>query len=165
MKQIIEKVELELTKNYERYYRLAYSYVRNEQDALDIVQESAYKAIKGCKNMEQDEYVSTWIYRIVVNEALMLIRSRKNIVQTMPEFEEGKEDQYEDIDLKQAIDKLGDPEHSIVKLRFFEDLPIKEIAKILNLKESTTKTKLYRGLEKLRKYMEEKDYETVVREC
>ena len=42
------EVERLLLENYEPYYRLAYSYVRQEQDALDIVQESAYKAIKDC---------------------------------------------------------------------------------------------------------------------
>ena len=38
-----------LTENYERYYRLAYSYMRNEDDALDVVQESAYRAIRDCR--------------------------------------------------------------------------------------------------------------------
>ena len=41
-----QKVEDQILDNYEAMYRLAYSYVRNEEDALDIVQESVYKAIK-----------------------------------------------------------------------------------------------------------------------
>ena len=45
------EVERLLLENYETYYRLAYSYVRQEQDALDIVQESAYKAIRDCKTV------------------------------------------------------------------------------------------------------------------
>ena len=55
-----------LTENYERYYRLAYSYMRNEDDALDVVQESAYRAIRDCRKVRNKDYLSTWIYRIVV---------------------------------------------------------------------------------------------------
>lgn len=48
--KIIEDV---LTENYGQFYRLAYGYVRNEEDALDIVQESAYKAIKEAGKTEK----------------------------------------------------------------------------------------------------------------
>ena len=47
--KIIEDV---LTENYGQFYRLAYGYVRNEEDALDIVQESAYKAIKEAEDLD-----------------------------------------------------------------------------------------------------------------
>jgi len=43
-----QKVEDQILDSYEAMYRLAYTYVRNEEDALDIVQESVYKAIKNC---------------------------------------------------------------------------------------------------------------------
>ena len=59
-----------LTENYERYYRLAYKLMRNQDDALDVVQESAYRAIKDCKGVRNKDYLSTWIYRIVVNTSL-----------------------------------------------------------------------------------------------
>ena len=61
------EVERLLLENYETYYRLAYSYVRQEQDALDIVQESAYKAIRDCKTVRNPDYLATWVYRIAVN--------------------------------------------------------------------------------------------------
>ena len=50
-----------LTENYERYYRLAYKLMRNQDDALDVVQESAYRAIKDCKGVRNKDYLSTWI--------------------------------------------------------------------------------------------------------
>ena len=52
-----------LLSQYSRYYRLAYSYVHNEQDALDIVQESAYKAMRDCRSVQNDAYLGTWLYR------------------------------------------------------------------------------------------------------
>ena len=54
-KQITAQTEKMLIDQYERLYRLAYSYVHNEADALDIVQESACKAITQCKNLKDTE--------------------------------------------------------------------------------------------------------------
>ena len=48
-----------LTENYERYYRLAFKLMRNQDDALDVVQESAYRAIKDCKGVRNKDYLST----------------------------------------------------------------------------------------------------------
>lgn len=81
------EVERLLLENYETYYRLAYSYARQEQDALDIVQESAYKAIRDCKTVRNPDYLATWVYRIVINTALDTIRKRKReeLSDTMPE--------------------------------------------------------------------------------
>ena len=62
-------MERALTEGYEKYYRLAYSYVHNEADALDIVQEAAYKAILKSDSLKEPQYVETWVYRIVINEA------------------------------------------------------------------------------------------------
>lgn len=66
-----------LIKNYNKYYRLAYSYVHNESDAMDIVQEGAYKAILKSESLKSVEYIDTWIYRIMINEALGFLRKNK----------------------------------------------------------------------------------------
>ena len=71
-------IQKNLTDNYQKYYRLAYSYVHNEADAMDIVQEGAYKAILKSGLLENPDYVGTWIYRIMVNEALSFIRKQKH---------------------------------------------------------------------------------------
>ena len=64
-KQITAQTEKMLIDQYERLYRLAYSYVHNEADALDIVQESACKAITQCKNLKDTEITLTvWQIRI-----------------------------------------------------------------------------------------------------
>lgn len=75
-----QAVERALTEGYEKYYRLAYSYVHNEADALDIVQEAAYKAILKSDSLKEPQYVETWVYRIVINEACSFLRSRKESV-------------------------------------------------------------------------------------
>ena len=72
-----EEIKALLLNNYESYYRLAYSYVRNQEDAMDIVQESAYRAIKNSSSVKQAEYAATWVYRVVINTALDFIRKNR----------------------------------------------------------------------------------------
>lgn len=78
--KIIEDV---LTENYGQFYRLAYGYVRNEEDALDIVQESAYKAIKEAEKLKNPAFAKTWIYRIVINTAISQLRKKRETVSLM----------------------------------------------------------------------------------
>ena len=151
-------IEQLLLDNYETYYRLAYSYVRQEQDALDIVQESAYKAIKDCQKVKNPQYLSTWLYRIVINTALDLIRKRKKeeLSDTMPEAI--WEDRYGDVDLKYMLEQLDEKSRTVVILRYFEDMKLEEIAKILDENLNTVKARLYRTLKKLRLDLEAGTY-------
>lgn len=74
---ITKQTEQILIDGYERFYRLAYSYVQNREDALDVVQESACKAIRDCGQVKNTDFLSTWIYRIVINTSLDLLRKIK----------------------------------------------------------------------------------------
>ena len=144
-----------LTTNYAYFYRIAYSYVRNETDAQDIVQESAYKAIYHAKKLKQPEYAQTWITRIVINEALSFLRKHKREVLPLAEeletaaTEEGLSKE-ENVDLKEAINRLGQEEKLLITLRFFEDKKLEEIAEVCGEALSTIKSRLYRTLKKLR---------------
>ena len=64
-KELIEQIILE---KYNQYFRLAYSYVHNDADACDIVQNGAYKAIKNSHTLHKPEFAETWLYRIMLNE-------------------------------------------------------------------------------------------------
>lgn len=143
-----------LVKEYDKFYRLAYSYVKNEADAMDIVQESAYKAILKSDGLKSKEYIMTWLYRIVVNEALQFLRKQKKEVVLDTMEEEGTSDQYADIDLETAIEKLTPEDQTIIRLRFFEDMKIADVADILQLSENTVKSRLYRAMEKLKLQLE-----------
>ncbi len=144
-----------LVKNYEKYYRMAYSYVFREQDAMDIVQEGAYRAILKSDLLKQPEYVDTWICKIMINEALRFLKKNKLAEVDMDAVpEQGQEDQVEDIDLQRALDKLDEQERTIVVLRYFEEEKIDTIGKVMELNVNTVKSRLYRAMDKLKKYME-----------
>ena len=118
-----------LVKNYEKYYRMAYSYVFCEQD--------------------------TWICKIVINEALRFLKKNKLESVDMESLpEQGKEDEVEDIDLQRALEKLDNQERAIVVLRYFEEEKLENIGKTMNLNVNTVKSRLYRAMDKLKKYME-----------
>lgn len=147
-------VERLLLDNYDHYYRLAYSYVHNESDASDIVQNAAYKAIKNSKNLKQKKYAATWLYRIVANEIFAALKQKKH--EPLDAIEEPcAKDNYEDFDLKQALERLPDEDRLIVELKYFEEMKLEEIADILSENVNTVKSRLYRSLRKLRVMIEE----------
>ncbi len=144
-----------LMEHYEKYYRIAYSYTFQEQDAMDIVQEGAYRAILKSDSLKNPEYADTWICRIMMNEAVRFLEKYRGRTASMEEVpEKGKEDDTEDLDLKQALAKLSEEERRIVVLRYFEEEKLQTIAGVMGLKVNTVKSRLYRAVEKLRKYME-----------
>lgn len=148
-------IEETLLKNYNKYYKLAFSYVHNDSDAMDIVQDSAYKAIKNAELLKNQKYVDTWIYRIVINQCKTFLSKNKQITDDISDVNISFNDKYENIDLKNALNALDNDEKAIIILRFFEDLKIEDIASVLDIKVNTFKSRLYRCLRKLESIMEE----------
>lgn len=147
------RVEQLLMDNYDKYYRLALSYVHNEDDAGDIVQNGAYKAILKSGSLKNPDYASTWIYRIMLNEIFNFYRERQSV--SLEEMEQERnllsvEDTYENFDLRKALDGLEKEDKAVVELRYFEDMKLEEISEILNENVNTVKSRLYRSLKKLR---------------
>lgn len=143
-------IEEQILDSYEAMYRLAYSYMHNEEDAMDVVQESAYKAIRNSGQLKQPEYIKTWLWRIVINTACTMLKERKQTVSLSEVQEESTEDRYRDFDTLEALRHLDDKEKAVVVLRYFEDRKLSEISEILNENLSTVKSLLYRALKKLK---------------
>ena len=152
-----DKAFLTLFQQYEQdIYRTAFVYVKNQSDALDVVQETAYRSFKSIKNLKEPKYFKTWLIRIAISCAIDLLRKKKNVVQMKPEYVEFiSDDVNEDIDLEMTvrdlIERLNEDEKSVIILRFYEGLTIKEISEELDIPLGTAKTILYRALDKLRK--------------
>ncbi|MGR6835870.1 RNA polymerase sigma factor [Syntrophomonas erecta] len=142
-----------ILSNKENYYRLAYSYVKNKDDALDIVHESICKAMTSLNQLKKAEEIKPWFYRIVVNTSIDFIRKHKPIElvnEETLEFYNPVEDTYQNLDLHKALDSLPPNYRSIIILRYFEDLKIEDMATILDENVNTVKTRLYSALKKLR---------------
>ena len=156
-----EVIEDLLLRNYNKYYRIACSYLHNDEDAGDVVQNGAYKAILNSHKLNNTEYAQTWIYRIMMNEIFAKYREKDKISLEEVSYEQGKEDSYENIDLKRAIDTLDKEDRTVVILRYFEDMKLEEIAMVLEENLSTVKSRLYRCMKKLKLQMEPYDESAV----
>ncbi len=151
-------VEQIILDNYNRYYRMAYSYVHNDMDACDIVQNGAYKAIRSSRTLKNSNYAETWVYRIMINECFRFLNQPKHISYESISEENGgeiayQEDHYLELDLYKALMLLSDKDKAVILLKYFEDRTLEEIADILDENINTIKSRLYRGMKKLRKFL------------
>ncbi len=152
-KKMQSKVEEEVLNSYEMMYRIAFSYVHNPDDAMDIVQESAYKAIYNAGQVKNEKYIKTWICKIVIHVSVdFMKKNQKEIpVEQLYEMDEPSvQDTYQDFDTMQALDSLEEREKAVVILRYFEDRKLEDIAIILDENINTIKSILYRSLKKLK---------------
>lgn len=157
-----DKAFIKLFQQYEEnIYRMAYVYVKNESDALDVVQEVAYRSFKKIETLKNPEYFKTWLIKIAITCSIDLVRKNKNVVQLKPEYDECISFEDEDIPLsitlQELLDQLNEDEKSIVILKFYEGYSFKEIADLLNMPIGSAKSVLYRALGKLRKQFKEAD--------
>lgn len=148
-----KQVKKYIVENKESLYRFAYSYVKNEDDALDIVHDAVCKSLININTLKNIDSIKPWIYQIVSNCAIDYIRKNKKYVTISDDLQEEKVvgyDTYEDIDLQEALERLPEKYKIVIVLRYFEDMKIGDIAQILNENENTIKTRLYNGLSKLK---------------
>lgn len=147
-----EKLKIFVTNNMNKIYRLAFSYAKNAQDAEDIVNESVKRALTGINLLREDNYMSTWFYRIVINTANSYLKLKSKIIYMDDITAESLtiEDNYQDTDLYNQVMKLESKYRIIIILKYYEDMTIEQISKILNENVNTIKTRLYRALDKLK---------------
>ena len=158
-KDLYDKIVTHIVENQEKFYRLAFSYVKNKDDALDVVQNAVCKALDHYESLRNEEAVKTWFYRILVNESVHFLNRRKREVLSGEDYDEQipyYEKQYEaEDDLEAQIDRLEEDVQKIIRLRFYEDLSLKEISQVMELNLNTVKAKLYRGLKLLKQIVQE----------
>jgi RNA polymerase sigma-70 factor, ECF subfamily len=156
-----------------RIYRVALKIVNDAQDAEDVLQETFIKAYRALPTFEGRSSLATWLYRIAVNEALMLVRRRKvNVISLDEEIASGEEEK-EPVEianwcclpesdllsaesrqfLDQAMKELSPALRAVFVLRDIEGLSVKETADALELSEAAVKTRLLRARLKLREVL------------
>lgn len=153
-KQREERVFEELIeKEKQQLYRIAFLYVKNETDALDIVQDTVYKAFICRDTLVEEKYFSTWITRILINKSLNFLKRKKKIVLSneidiINNYENEKAE--DKIDVLEAVKRLEEPYKTTIILRFYKDFTIKQIGEVLDCPEGTVKTHIHRGIQKLK---------------
>ena len=164
-----------LVKQYEeRMLHVAYSFLRNREDARDVTQEAFVKAYESMDKFKGGSSFSTWLYRIVVNQCKDHLRKksvRRHLAFVVREPEEEGEraedrvvsrqpdafDQMVSYEMGQAIrdasEQLPDQQKSAFILRYFEGLSLNEIADTLRLSEGAVKAHLWHAAQKMQKQL------------
>lgn len=139
-------------------YRIAFVYVQNEDDAVDIFQQSVVRAYEALPKLREPKYFSTWLTRIVINCSKSYIEKNNQIELTdslkLDEYESNNTTNIdEQLDLWQALSRLEEKYKTVLLLRFYQDLLVSDIALILDQPEGTVKTNIRRGLQCLRRQL------------
>ncbi|WP_339306566.1 sigma-70 family RNA polymerase sigma factor [Paenibacillus sp. FSL L8-0435] len=161
-----EQFSEKITEIQNKLYRLAYCYVKNEQEALDIVSEAVYKGFIAYGKMESMTYFDSWMSRIVINTAIDHIRRNQRVTYMEDHAQEFVAPERgasleEKMDLYDALDRLIPEERAYIILKIFVNLPFREMAEVLSIPENTVKSKFYRIIKKLKIYLIEGEVENV----
>lgn len=144
----------------EKMYWTARHIVGTHQDADDVVQNAFIKVWQKLDEFRGDAKLNTWLHRIVVNEALdHLRRERKHSEETdTTALADSFADTYFDGDeaerlLRTAMEQLPEAQRAVFSLKYFDNLPYKEISQILGTSEGGLKANYHYAVEKIRKYL------------
>jgi RNA polymerase sigma-70 factor (ECF subfamily) len=161
----------ELVRRYQqRVLAIAQRITKNREDAEDVAQESIHKAFLHFDAFQEKSRFSTWLTRIVINEAFMLLRRRRGFIEVLPESPDDDAKsrpewfvdqnpnpeescwQRERADLlTKAINRLGSKIRSTILLRDIEERSVEETAKILGASTAAVKARVFHGRRKLRR--------------
>lgn len=152
-----DRLEAYLIGGQARFYRLAYSYLQDREEALDAVQTAVCRSLERRDSLRDEAALGTWFTRILVNACMDLLRQRKRVALVPPEaLDAGSyEDPLpEDGALASRVNALPPEVQTVVKLRFYEDMTLRDISEVTGWNLNTVKSRLYAGLKKLRVSLE-----------
>lgn len=139
--------------------------VNRHEDADDILQNSFIKAWTKIDTFRADSMLSTWLYRICINESLDFLRKKREQLSpdgSMAIAETIVADQYFDADethrlLQKAIQSLPDAQRATFTLRYFDEMPYKEMSEILGTSEAGLKTNYHLAVKKIKQFFDDND--------
>ena len=152
-----------IDNNTDRMYKTAWAILGNEADAADAIQETILDCYEKLNTLRHPEYFTTWLTRILINNCLSIRRQYRtdSLPEQMPEIP--VEDQYEEGGFEELISDVDEKYRLILTLYYADELSVAEIADLLEMKENTVKTRLARGREQVRRYLDEQNKLTGVR--
>lgn len=139
--------------------------VLNHEDANDVLQNAFLKIWNNLDTFQGKSALSTWLYRIAINEALDFVRRQKNVnsATVSTEDEPGVAarlmgDDYFDGDeaqarLQEAVARLPEVQRTVFTLKYFDELKYSEISKILDTSEGALKASYHLAVKKITKYL------------
>ena len=152
-----------INKNRVKMYKTAIAILKNEEDANDAIQEALYSAYKNYDSLREKSYFTTWIIRILINKCYDIINKNQKIAyidDSITENTTGVEDSYKvESELDWILNRIDKDLKEVVVLYYYDDLPINEIADMLQIPKGTVKSRLSRAREQIKIILNEKEGE------
>ncbi|RIE01896.1 sigma-70 family RNA polymerase sigma factor [Cohnella faecalis] len=141
-----------VTDDRERLLRIAYAYMKNEHDALEAIQEATCRAYAKLRKLKEPSLFLTWYTRILINCCIDEQKRKRRMLPMLRLPEGAAIDRLPDerLRLDAAIAKLAPHYRHIIILKYYEDMTLTEIARLLEKPDGTVKTWLNKALKKLR---------------
>ena len=136
-------------------YKVAYAILMNDEDVADAIGDMILICWEKMNQLVKIRYFKTWMTRILINKCYDIRKKNQNII-CLDEYEEPAACDEYNLELKEALAALDEKYRIIMILFYSEGYRIREISDILKIPESTVKTRLQRGREKLEAYYKEK---------
>ncbi|WP_047245961.1 RNA polymerase sigma factor [Maribacter thermophilus] len=161
--------QLKLYRQYcDGMYCVAMRFLKNSDDAEDVLQEAFIKAFQKIHQFEGEVTFGAWLKRIVVNKCIDFLKSKKGNTIALDEsymvpVENDEWTVSDEIcveDVKKAIESLSGKYRYVVMMFLFEGYDHKEISQVLEISETACRTRLLRGKSQLKKVLKAKKYGT-----
>ncbi|CAM3985878.1 sigma-70 family RNA polymerase sigma factor [Cohnella lubricantis] len=136
-------------------YHMARTLLNRDEDCADALQETILKAYRGLGNLREPAFFRTWLFRILIHECGQIRRKDKKVSLSdkLPALAADALQMQEDrdLDVRDAVERLREPLRTAVKLHYFADLPLADIAAMTGVSEGTLKSRLHRARRSLAK--------------
>ncbi len=148
-----------INEERDAFYRLAFSYMKNEQDAMDALENMIVQVYQHIDQLRQEELFYSWSKTILVNECKRELKksSREILVESFdtPPFKHmHSKNEIDHVDqqmeVERLLSKISRPQADAIRLKYFHDLDLATIAEIENVPVGTVKSRISTGLKKLR---------------
>ncbi|MEM5817921.1 MAG: RNA polymerase sigma factor [Desulfitobacterium hafniense] len=142
----------------EDYYRLAYVYMKNQEDSLDALEDMILKVFENIRTLKDAEAFFSWSKTILVNCCKQNLRKKNKVIllQELPEetYEEAFGIYEERMAFEAHLASLNSHYQEVLRLRFLLDMDYQTIADLLKIPLGTVKSRIHTGLQKLKQRME-----------
>jgi RNA polymerase sigma-70 factor (ECF subfamily) len=140
-----------IQENKGKLYRIAFSFFKNEEMALEAIQEVTCRAYLKLNRLREPAYFETWLVRIMMNYCISEQKRQKRVLpQRLDDEAAPGADSDTLLEIEAAVARLEWKYQKIIMLKYFHDFTVNEIARVLGCPDGTVKTWLHKALQLLR---------------
>lgn len=137
-----------MEENRQSMLKVAKSYLSNEEDVADVMQDTIVTCYEKLDTLRQPQFFKTWLIRIVINKCKDVLRSSRNYIQGELTETAAPDTTAEDLEFMELLGTLDEKYRTVLVLYYVEGFNTREIAGLLDLNEHTVKSRLVRARKK-----------------